>query len=246
MFKPVLLQFIKPSLTALAVAAAVSAGAAPVPSQGDWTTTLRSRDINGDGTVDAWYDSVENLTWLNAAPVLTYEDGQAYLGSLDVYGISGWTWGSGISTLYFQRLGNEPFPGGALGAGWTNTGPFGSFVENGGIGTGSGWYWLGLGRNPDPFGPSGYTARVFAADGTGVNLCEQPTSSRYGVWAVRPGDVPNILAAPIPEPETWALSLVGLVLLCAVSRRTRGYTDRCGDSQGFTAAGEMLFKEGTK
>ena len=85
-----------------------SARSAPLPGWGTWETTLLPRDINGDGSVDAFYDTVLDLTWLanaNAGAGSVYDstrystatDGRmnwvnanAWAASLDVYGISGW------------------------------------------------------------------------------------------------------------------------------------------------------------
>jgi hypothetical protein len=50
----------------LPLGAALAAG---VPGQGTWETTLQSRDINHDGTVDAFCDTVLNVTWLANANV---------------------------------------------------------------------------------------------------------------------------------------------------------------------------------
>jgi hypothetical protein len=36
----------------------------PISGQGTWETTLHARDVDGDGTVDAYYDSVLDITWL--------------------------------------------------------------------------------------------------------------------------------------------------------------------------------------
>ena len=38
--------------------------AAAVPGQGTWETTLQARDINHDGTVDAYYDTALDVSWL--------------------------------------------------------------------------------------------------------------------------------------------------------------------------------------
>ena len=43
------------------------AQAAGVSGQGTWETTLQARDINHDGTVDAYYDSELHITWLTDA-----------------------------------------------------------------------------------------------------------------------------------------------------------------------------------
>jgi hypothetical protein len=38
-----------------------------VPGQGTWQTTLQARDLDGDGQIDAFYDTVLNITWLRDA-----------------------------------------------------------------------------------------------------------------------------------------------------------------------------------
>jgi len=171
---------------------------------------LFPRDINGDGTVDAWYDTSTNLTWLASAQELTYAEGVSYIAGLDVYGVTGWSWSNRlqISTMYYVDLGNVDEPPGP--AGWKNTGPF-MGLENGPVGTGSGWFWTGAPLVPD--GPDFFTSEVFAADGLGVFIYQEPSTSHLGVWAVREGDVPVV-----PEPETYALMLAGLVGLVARRR----------------------------
>lgn len=86
------------TVTALAVSAPAFAQAwatvnNPVPGQGTWETTLQSRDINGDGTVGAYYDTVLNVTWLanaNAAGHLDWAQAEDWLQNLDVHGVKGW------------------------------------------------------------------------------------------------------------------------------------------------------------
>lgn len=86
------------TMTALAVTTPAFAQAwgtvnNPVPGQGTWETTLQSRDINGDGTVDAYYDTVLDVTWLanaNAAGYLNWAQTQDWLQNLDVHGVKGW------------------------------------------------------------------------------------------------------------------------------------------------------------
>jgi hypothetical protein len=53
-------------VTALAplALATLPADAGPVPGQGTWQTTLHARDLDGNGTADADYDSSLNVTWL--------------------------------------------------------------------------------------------------------------------------------------------------------------------------------------
>lgn len=46
------------------VAAIVGATVGSAQAAGNWETTLQARDINGDGTVDAYYDTSLDVTWL--------------------------------------------------------------------------------------------------------------------------------------------------------------------------------------
>jgi hypothetical protein len=48
---------------ALATAAAL---AGPVAGQGTWETTLHARDVDGNGSTDAFYDSALDVTWMTA------------------------------------------------------------------------------------------------------------------------------------------------------------------------------------
>jgi hypothetical protein len=83
--------------------------------QGTWETTLQARDINGDGVIDAYYDTSLNITWLansNLAAGSIYDDDEyaefipggntktdgamllenarIWAATLNVYGETGW------------------------------------------------------------------------------------------------------------------------------------------------------------
>lgn len=94
---------------ALALSVTTVLAASPDPARGTWVKSLSARDINGDGTIDAWYDALLNLTWLadvNAIAgtaydsdlyfgtrtdgLVTFADAVAWASSLNVYGITGW------------------------------------------------------------------------------------------------------------------------------------------------------------
>jgi len=89
-------------------------GTTGVPGQGTWETTLQPRDIDGDGVVDAYYDTTLNVIWLadaSAAAGTKYDtdcstcldhpttvpDGRLYwydarrwAANLNVHGVKGW------------------------------------------------------------------------------------------------------------------------------------------------------------
>ena len=93
-------------LSGLLVAVVLAAGslatsAAPVPGQGTWEATLEARDINGDGTVDAYYDIALDLTWLadwNVNGRQHWNTNLTWATGLDVYGVTGWRLPSIIDT----------------------------------------------------------------------------------------------------------------------------------------------------
>ncbi len=93
----------KKTITAATAAAAVLAGALAGPAtvqakgvkgMGDWETTLKPRDIDGDGQVDAWYDTTLNITWLAdtqpAGRKSGWQPAMEYIAKLNVKGVKGW------------------------------------------------------------------------------------------------------------------------------------------------------------
>jgi hypothetical protein len=67
--------------------------AAPVPGQGTWESTLHGRDIDGNGSTDAYYDSALNVTWMadwNSSGLIVFEDALAWAANLTVAGLGGW------------------------------------------------------------------------------------------------------------------------------------------------------------
>ncbi|WP_146183177.1 PKD domain-containing protein [Limnohabitans sp. Bal53] len=171
----------------------VSAGTAGITGQGDWQTTLQPRDINGDGVVDAYYDTVQNITWLAdrnflvnlSLPSLTWADAKTRVASLNVYGVTGWRLPemkvisgqaitSEFSDLYFFRLGNVQMN-------WNNIGPF--WFEKPFAWHNPpppGWYWTGTANgNGSPWGFSHGLHDTIYFD----------ANSKLAVWPVKTGDV---------------------------------------------------------
>ena len=228
------------ALGVVVAAATLGAGlahAVGVPGQGTWEATLQPRDINGDTVTDAFYDTVLNITWLRNANLngaMNWSTSNTWANTLVVGGVGGWRLPKVVDTgppgcdfsylgtdcgfnvqpttgemahLYYLTLGNKAFYdasgiGGQPGSGLTNTGGFQNlqgFV-----------YWSGTEYAPDQSNAWGFNT----PGGSQFNLSK--SSSSYAL-AVRPGDV-----AAVPEPQTYALMLVGIgALTLALRRRER-------------------------
>jgi hypothetical protein len=79
--------------TLMLVVCSITAYGGPVPGQGTWQTTLKPRDINHDGIVDAYYDTALNVTWLANWDVngpMNWNTQVAWASGLSVYGVTGW------------------------------------------------------------------------------------------------------------------------------------------------------------
>jgi PEP-CTERM motif len=213
-------------LTTLIALAGV-AQAQSVPGQGTWESSLQSRDINGDGNIDAYYDTSLDMTWLadaNVAGRMSWSEAVSWTASLNVHGLTGWQlpstsisgWGrcnyftgggdcgirpvttSPMAHMFYVTLGNE----GYSNAGLTNTGPFSNLQNLA--------YWSST-LTPDPG-----LAWDFFFGGGSLNYVH--TDYRIFAWATLQGDVP---AQPIPEPSTYALMLAGLLAVIAAAKRRR-------------------------
>ena len=246
---------IKTVLGVAALAAASIATAAPVSGQGDWESTLQARDLNSDGTVDAYYDTTLNISWLANANVIGQSDfntARTWANGLDVAGVTGWHlptlnidscgtnglgatfWNGGgicgynvqtstsdMAHMYLTTLGNLSYSGftDSYGNGpglsaplLENTGPFSNLQAYG--------YWFSLDHAVDPWTGEANTNEAWRYSfyaGRQDNLAN--TDLLYA-WAVHDGDVGQI-AAPVPEPETYALMLAGLALIVPLARRRR-------------------------
>ena len=89
-------------MAALVVMALPQAHAAGVSGQGTWETTLQGRDLDGDdSTIEAYYDTVLNVTWLADANYaqtsgydddgnLTWDDAKTWADDLEEGGYSEW------------------------------------------------------------------------------------------------------------------------------------------------------------
>lgn len=226
---------------ALMATASLASAYGPVPEQGDWTTTLQARDLNADGLVDAYYDASLNISWLANADVIgtgTYDMAMAWASGLDVYGVTGWhlptinvdrceggflesgggvcgynvqASSSDMAHMYLTTLGNPSHHNGPASI-IENSGPFANLRDYG--------YWFSQGYSVDIYAPQNGPLDEFAwrfsfAAGRQDDLSKQ---ALLYAWAVHDGDV---MAAPVPEPQTYALMLAGLMALVPMIRRRR-------------------------
>ncbi len=169
---------------------------------------LQDRDLDGDTVVDAFYDTDLDITWLRDANVnglMDWTTAVAWAGGYSFGGYSDWRLPasdesfcfcavSEMGHLWYVELGNS------AGGPMTNTGNFQSLLSD--------FYWSGTSYAPAPG-----DAWFF-----NFNLGSQDISdTSHGLYAlaVRPGDV-----AAVPEPQSYAMLLFGLIAL-AVARRRR-------------------------
>jgi len=216
------------------------AHAVGLPGQGTWETTLLGRDVNGNAVAGSdaravfLYDTHLNITWLrdaNYAKTSGFDaDGSMSFNSAyrwaDGLSIGGWSdWrlpqvfngsepcfgyhctNSEMGYLWNIALGNYEKAGNGLVT--INTG---AFLNMQAFSTGS-VYWS------SQFAP-GYASVFnmgFGNQGGSIAVGDGNTGANYAM-AVRYGDV---IAAPVPEPETWAIVLAGILFTAACVRHRR-------------------------
>lgn len=86
----------------IAMSISTAANAGVVRGQGTWETTLEGRDLDGNpATLEAYYDTVLNITWLADANYaltsgypnggrMSWVDANAWAAGLDISGVTGW------------------------------------------------------------------------------------------------------------------------------------------------------------
>jgi len=240
-------MFHRPSwLLAAALTCAVpTLHAAPVPGQGTWQSTLHARDIDGNGSTDAFYDSALDITWMADwdSTQRVFADAVAWVNTLSVAGLGGWrlphmvdtgapgcdlaydgtdcgdnvdTAGSELAHLYHVTLGNLSYHGTDADE-YDDPPQPGWGLTNTALFSGlmPSMYWTGT---DNALAPGGSAWAFNMAGGTQI-----PTSK--GLYdgypyvratAVRDGDVFNT----VPEPASWTVAALGL-LMVALARRGR-------------------------
>lgn len=228
-------RFILRALLFSALSCATGAYSAAVLGQGTWETTLVARDIDGDTSVDAYYDKTLDITWLanwNAVGYMDWNAAGTWASELTVHGVSGWrlpstsdigapgcdwSWGgtdcgynsdpnsSELAHMYFVTLGNK-----------SQVDTIGDPQPGGGLTNTANFsnmqssaYWSGT-----AYALTSYGAWHFST-ASGYQTHIDKSLPLY-VVAVHDGDI-----APIPEPRTFALMLFGLWAVCVVRRKVQ-------------------------
>jgi hypothetical protein len=214
-------------------------GAALVLFTASANAALQGRNLDANpATFEAYYDTVLNITWLADADIAntrgetnagrkSWADALNYTAALNVNGITGWRLpkvlprdGSTVYNTTFTNNGSSDRGYANSGVGWgtkselghlfyvtlansalslTNTAPFANLAAND--------YWTAQALSGQTF---------FFNTGIGLQDLASPAFN-YKSWAVRDGDI----SAPIPEPETYALMLLGLAATAVMARRRR-------------------------
>jgi PEP-CTERM motif len=234
------------AVATLTTAVMPQARAEAISGQGTWETTLQARDLDGDAsTVEAYYDTVLNVTWLadvgyfysNPNGVnqdkMTWGESKAWVAQLNLHGISGWRLPD-VKPVNGTSFNYTPTTMGDSDVGHNITSTQSEFAHlyhvtlgNRGI-HGPSDTELGL-VNTGPFINAGMDSTwldvEYAPDASKAWLFDSFTGwqlgvtkeqiPQYTVWAVHPGDV----AAVVPEPSTCVLSLMALAAACLASRQ---------------------------
>jgi PEP-CTERM motif len=216
------------------IAAALACGmtnamAAGVAGQGTWELTLQARDLDGDGRADAYYDTLQNITWLDGYTAIPGFPNQTLYtsgnGGGTFYGTADWRLPTGVATTSeLQTLWNIEF-GGAR-----NLGPFEHLFDF---------------KTPPAFPTDVWTSdKIRCRFGSIFAPCiPDPAGTfdtiavfAFGTGTVYPynDDIPFRLTTPVhngdigvaisaaPEPGTWAMLGAGLLAMTLALRRRRG------------------------
>jgi hypothetical protein len=183
--------------------------------------SLEARDLNGDSVIDAYYDTVQNLSFTSDANLpatqgivdpaynipggLGWNDAMAWAGALDVFGVTGWR----LPKLVAIDCSDDPhicFLDTARSelSLLSDFAPF-SQVEGGP-------YWLSSFLFDDLHSHHAIVFNVAPREHGATDELGLPVFA----WAVHDGDV-----AAVPEASTWALMLGGLAALGSASRARR-------------------------
>jgi hypothetical protein len=217
------------------------------------TPGLAARDINGDGTVDAFYDPAQDMTFAadaNLAASMGMEptapgvpgsadmaSAQSFVQSLDLFGVTGWRLPK-VTSFNCTDDGEGHITDCMPVA--SELGKLAGFEQFRNVQYGNAAYWLGS-QVPDGWAQGYHT--YFNATRLTLGFTNEGSAPLF-VWAVRDGDIaaaPGALArvSEVPEAGTLWLLLPGLLMALLLrsgsvssaalsQRRARRRPDRSG------------------
>jgi hypothetical protein len=231
------------TLALLSAFIAPVAQAGPVSGQGTWQTTLQGRDIDGNGSTDAFYDTQLNITWLanfNTNGSMNWSTANTWATTNSFFGLGGWrlptTNDTGASGCDFANSGTDcgfnvqTSTGNAVNSEmahlyYVTLGNLAAFDASGNPQSGFG---LTNTANLVDFQSSAYwSGTVYALNSNDAWLFLTGTFNSSGLQgndvkdfalyavAVRPGDV----GASVPLPPTAALMLLMFGAMVLIRRK---------------------------
>jgi hypothetical protein len=215
--------------------------ASGISGQGTWETTLQARDLDGNtGTIEAYYDTDLNITWLAdanyAGTGMNWSTATAWAAGLTIGSTSGWrlptVTDTGTSGCDYAYTGTDCGYNANTATGemahmfYTTLGDK-AFYNTSGVGPQSGWgltntgpfsnvqsypYWSATEYSPNTTASAWF---FYFYDGSQGNLGK---SEGLSGWAVHSG---NVGAAIVPVPAAVWLFGGGLLGLIGVARKRR-------------------------
>ena len=237
------------ALVVIALSVSSLTHAAPVSGQGTWETTLQARDFDGNpATIEGYYDTVLNITWLAdanyAGTAMNWATANSWAAGLNINGIAGWRLPT-VSPVNGSSFNYFPFYNGSTDIGYNISAPgtvhagstasemahmfyvtLGDKAQYNTNGTPQAGYGL---TNTGPFSnvQSGYwlapeyapdTANAWGFSLDGGLQLNANKTNMAPAWAVHPGSVG---ASVVPVPAAVWLFGSGLLGLIGVARRRK-------------------------
>lgn len=223
-------------LAALTILSANMVNAASISGQGDWETTLQARYLGNSPTVDAYYDTSLNITWLAdanyAGTAMNWTSAMNWAANLNINGVTGWS----LPTMTDPNANCNTFTysGGPCGYNnpstsemahlfYTTLGDKGYYDASGN--PQAGWSLTNTGPFSNGHSNGYWSATEYAPDSSeawdfDTSYGDQGASAKgnyFYAWAVHAGDVGAASAVPVPA-ALWLFGS-GLMGLIGMTRR---------------------------